>query len=130
MIFALNRGLTYGWTSSIILGTITISIIFWILFLLHESRTAEPLLDLNFIRIRQIALATAGNFFFNMPYSAAVVLLPFYFELTKGFSVSQSGIALAIMPLAIMVAGPIAGTISDKINPNRVALIGSVVGII
>lgn len=130
LIFALNRGLDYGWTSPIILGTIATSIIFWILFIFQESRTAEPLLDLNFIRIKRIALATAGNFFFNMPYSGAVVLLPFYFELAKGFSVSQSGLALAIMPIAIMIVGPMAGILSDRIDPNKVSLIGALIGIL
>lgn len=49
--------------------------------------------------------------------SGAVVLLPFYFELTKGFIVSQSGIALAVMPLAIMIVCPLAGILSDKMDP-------------
>jgi DHA2 family metal-tetracycline-proton antiporter-like MFS transporter len=130
LIFALNKGLDFGWTSSIILGSIITSIIFWALFIFQESRTSEPLLDMNFVRIRQIALAIAGNFFFNMPYSGAVVLLPFYFELAKGFSVSQSGMALAIMPIAIMIVGPLAGILSDRIDPNRVSLIGALIGIL
>ena len=130
LIFALNKGLDFGWTSTIILVSIATSIIFWALFLLQESRTAEPILDLNFIRIREIALAITSNLFFNMPYSGAVVLLPFYFEFAKGFNVSQSGMALAIMPIAIMIVGPISGTLSDRIDPNHISLVGALVGIL
>ena len=130
LIFALNKGLSYGWTSIPILGSIITSIIFWILFLYQESRTSEPILDLNFLRIREIFLATIANFFFNMPYAGAVVLLPFYFEIGRGFSVSQSGLALAVMPVAIMIVGPLSGILSDRIDPNRISAIGAIVGII
>lgn len=130
LIFALNKGLDYGWTSAVILGSIAISILFWALFIWQESRTSEPVLDLNFIRIKEIFLSVFANFFFNMPYAAAVVLLPFYFEIARGFSVSQSGLALSVMPIAIMIVGPLAGMLSDKIDPNRVSALGAVVGIV
>lgn len=130
LIFALNKGISYGWTSSIILGSLSISIIFWILFLYQESRTSEPILDLKYLRQREISFATISNFFFNMPYAGAVILLPFYFEIARGFSVSESGLALAVIPVAVMIVGPVAGILSDKIEPNRVSIIGAAVGII
>jgi len=130
LIFALTKGLSYGWTSLPIMGSIITSVIFWILFLYQESRTSEPILDLNFLRIKRIFLATISNFWFNMPYAGAVVLLPFYFEIGRGFTVSQSGLALAVMPVAIMIVGPLAGILSDRIDPNRVSMLGAIVGVI
>lgn len=130
LIFALNKGLDYGWTSSIILGSIICSVIFWVLFVFQESKATEPLINLNFLKMREIALSSSANIFSNMPFAGAVVLLPFYFEVVKGMSTSQSGMFLTIMPIAIFVVGPLAGTISDKISPNRITLMGAAIGII
>ncbi|MBI5459783.1 MFS transporter [Methanobacterium sp.] len=130
LIFALNKGLDYGWTSTIIIGSIICSVIFWALFVFRESRADEPLIDLNFLKMKDIALANAANIFSNMPFAGAVVLLPFYFEVVKGMSTSQSGLILTLMPVAIIIIGPIAGSISDKIASNRVTLIGAMIGVI
>jgi len=130
LIFALNKGLDFGWTSIIIIGSIICSVIFWILFVYHESRTTEPLINLNYLKMKQIALANGANILSNMPFSGAIVLLPFYFEVVKGMSVSYSGLMLTIMPIAIFIVGPISGTISDKISPNRVTLVGGIIGVI
>jgi EmrB/QacA subfamily drug resistance transporter len=130
LIFALNKGLDYGWTSAIIMGSIICSVIFWILFVFQESRAHEPLIDLKFLKMREISLASAANVFSNMPFAGAVVLLPFYFEVVKGMSTSYSGLMLTIMPIAIIIVGPLAGVLSDKIAPNRVTLMGAVIGVI
>ncbi|BDZ66739.1 MFS transporter [Methanobacterium ferruginis] len=130
LIFALNKGLDYGWTSAIILGSFICSIIFWVLFVLQESRAGEPLINLNYLKMREIALASSANILSNMPFAGAVVLLPFYFEVVKGMSTSHSGLMLTLMPIAIFIVGPLAGTISDKIAPNRVTLMGAVIGVI
>lgn len=34
------------------------------------------------------------------------------------------------MPLAVLIIGPIAGSLSDKIHPNKITAVGAVVGII
>jgi DHA2 family metal-tetracycline-proton antiporter-like MFS transporter len=130
LIFALNKGLDYGWTSTIILGSFICSIIFWVLFVLQESRAGEPLINLNYLKMREISLASSANILSNMPFAGAVVLLPFYFEVVKGMSTSHSGLMLTLMPIAIFIVGPLAGTISDKIAPNRVTLMGAVIGVI
>ncbi|MCC7551471.1 MAG: DHA2 family efflux MFS transporter permease subunit, partial [Methanobacterium sp.] len=130
LIFALNKGLDYGWTSTIILGSFICSIIFWVLFVLQESRAGEPLINLNYLKMKEIALANSANILSNMPFAGAVVLLPFYFEVVKGMSTSHSGLMLTLMPIAIFIVGPLAGTISDKIAPNRVTLMGAVIGVI
>lgn len=130
LIFALNKGLDNGWTSAIILGSISCSILFWILFVFQESRANEPLINLDFLKMKDIALASSANILSNMPFAGAVVLLPFYFEVVKGMSTSHSGIMLTFMPLAIFIFGPLAGTLSDKISPNRVTLMGAIIGVI
>ncbi|MCK9151362.1 MFS transporter [Methanobacterium alcaliphilum] len=130
LIFALNRGLALGWTSYLIMGTVLTAIICWILFIWRESRYIDPILNLKLLKNKHISIPTASNFFFNMPNAGVMVLFPFYLELVKGIEVSQVGLVLAIMPLAVLIVGPIAGKLSDKSSPNKITALGALVGII
>ncbi len=130
LIFALNRGLQLGWTSPTILLSVGTSIISWILFIWRESRYSEPILKLDLFRNRKISLATFGNFFFNMPNAGILVLIPFYLELVKGLQVSQVGLILSVAAIAVIIIGPIAGRISDRVEPNRVTAVGALIGVI
>lgn len=130
MIFALNRGLALGWTSMIIIGSISASVLCWVLFFWRESKFKNPILDLNLLRNRHISLATISNFFFNMPNAGILVLFPFYLEMVKNIQVSQVGLILAIIPIAVLIFGPISGRLSDRISPNKITALGALVGII
>lgn len=130
IIFALNRGLELGWTSMIILGCIGTSILTWILFIWREKSYQNPLLNLDLLRNRNISLPTVSNFFFNMPNAGVLVLFPFYLELVQHLQVSQVGLILAIMPLAVLIIGPISGRLSDRFHPNKITALGAVIGII
>jgi hypothetical protein len=103
LIFALNKGLDYGWTSAIILGSIICSVIFWVIFIFQESRTAEPLINLNFLKMREIALAYGANVFPTC-HLQGHGSLPFYFEVVK-YEVSHSGLMLTLCPCYFIV-GP------------------------
>lgn len=129
LIFALNRGLQLGWTSFIIMGSVAVSVICWISFIWRESHYPNPILHLSILKNRDIGLATAGNFFFNMPNAGVLVLFPFYLELVKGFQVSQVGLILALIPISVLILGPLSGKLSDRIAPNKITAIGAVIGI-
>jgi DHA2 family metal-tetracycline-proton antiporter-like MFS transporter len=130
LIFSFTSGLDYGWFSWEVLGSLVTSIISWILFFYNESVAPEPLLDLNFVRIKQIALASTSNFFFTFSSSAAMVILPYYLELAKRFSISQTGLFLAVIPFSIIILGPITGALSDRVDSNHVSMLGAGLGIV
>jgi len=52
------------------------------------------------------------------------VLLPFYLENVLGHSPAETGLLLASAPLALGLAAPAAGSISDRIGPWPVILVG------
>jgi EmrB/QacA subfamily drug resistance transporter len=83
-------------------------------FLLRESRTAQPLLDLRIFRNRSFALPLLAMMLFFVSNFMINVTGPFYFEGVKGFSPSQVGLLFLIVPLIMVVASPAAGWLYDK----------------
>ena len=52
------------------------------------------------------------------------ILLPFYLEKVLGYQPAQVGLLLASAPLALGLAAPLSGSISDRIGPWPVILLG------
>jgi EmrB/QacA subfamily drug resistance transporter len=78
------------------------------LFLLIETRAAEPLLPLRLFRNRAYTTASIGSFGGAFALYGAIVLLPRYFQAVRHISATSSGVQLYPLLLG-MVAGS-AGT--------------------
>jgi EmrB/QacA subfamily drug resistance transporter len=114
LLFPLNQGLDLGWTSPIILGSFVLSLISWILFFAHERRCEAPLVDMRLFSSRNYLLGNVAALLLMMVYNGLIFLLPFFFEIVQGRSTGFAGMLLAIPAVALMVVGPIAGSLSDR----------------
>ena len=52
-------------------------------------------------------------------------VFPFYLELEKGFAANIAGLILLVPTILMMVCGPIAGFLSDKIGSRIISIVGS-----
>jgi DHA2 family metal-tetracycline-proton antiporter-like MFS transporter len=114
LLFPLNQGLYHGWTSPVVIGSFLISILFWILFFMHERRFESPLIDMSLFTSRTYLLGNIAGMLIILSFAGTEFLLPFYFENIHGFSTDSTGILLAVPAAALMVAGPVAGRVSDR----------------
>lgn len=112
-------GLVFG-LSVISLATVPVWIKFALLmtgaiaavtYVPYARRTAEPLLDLNLLKITSFRICLLGGWIFRISAGAAPFLLPLMFQIGFGLTPFQSGMltfAGAIGALAMkFVAGPI-----------------------
>jgi EmrB/QacA subfamily drug resistance transporter len=83
-------------------------------FVLVERKAKEPLLDLSIFRVKLFVLPCVsmilyfiGNFMMN-------VCSPFYFQGVLGFSQSQIGLFMLVVPFIMVVGSPVGGWLYDK----------------
>jgi EmrB/QacA subfamily drug resistance transporter len=96
-------------------------------FLWWETRAPEPMMELSLFRrpafsAGNVAMATllfgmVGSFF----------LIPLFLQDGLGFSALRTGLALAPIALVLMTVGPIAGNLSDRIEPRLLVGTGMLV---
>lgn len=122
LVFAINMSRTFGWTSPVILGSAGASVLFFIIFILHERKSPAPLVDLAFFRNRDYSFANAGALIAMLLVTGSSYILPFYLEFGKGLGTAEAGVLLMVPALALMVMGPVAGRISDQIGSRRLCL--------
>ena len=94
-------------------------------FVYVESRAEDPLLDLSTFKTNKVFIFANIAAFINYSATFALVfLLSFYLQQVKHLSPKISGIILMAQPVMMTILSPVAGKLSDKIEPAIVASIG------
>lgn len=121
VLLALTLGdLSSLFTQALLAG----SIVLFAVFLTHERRAIQPVMDLSLFRIRQFTAGNLTNLLNGLAFAALAFELTLYFELVKGYSPFQTGIALIPMDLTLIIIGPISGRLSDKYGGRDLSTIG------
>ena len=89
----------------------------------REAGTTAPLIPIDLLRIRIFSLSVATSICSFAAQALAFVALPFLFELGFGRSQVETGLLMTPWPVAVAVAAPIAGRLSDRF-PS--AILGSI----
>ena len=114
LTFALVEGQTYGWTSATILGFFGVSLVSFVVFLVAEKRSSNPLIDLSLFKNRSFSAGNTLALLLMFALIGIVFLLTLFLQMVLGFSAIKTGLAMLPMPLAMMLVAPFAGKLSDK----------------
>jgi len=104
---------------------ILIGVLGLVAFVRWEMRQEHPLLNIGFFRNNTVF--AFSNLAALVNYSATFAvgfLLSLYLQYVKGFTPQHAGLILMAQPLIMVVCSPIAGGLSDRIEPRIVASIG------
>lgn len=95
------------------------------LFAWFESRSSFPVLEMRLFSGSRVFLFSNLSALINYSATYAVgFLLSLYLQYTKDFSAEHAGLILIAQPVIMALISPMAGRLSDKIQPGRVASAG------
>jgi EmrB/QacA subfamily drug resistance transporter len=77
---------------SVVLASIGLGLCFGALYLIHARYTADPIVDLNLVRIRTFAASISGGSLFWLGTTSSVFLLALLLQLGFGLSAFQAGL--------------------------------------
>ena len=104
---------------------IAVGIIGVIIFALYEMRIPSPVLDITLLTKNRIFAFSNLSALINYSATFAVTfLLSLDLQYTKGFTPEHAGIILVVQPVVMAMISPIAGRLSDRIEPRIVASAG------
>jgi MFS family permease len=107
------------------IGLILIGILGVVAFIKWEVRLEHPVLKIAFFRHNTVFgfsnLAAMINY--SATYAVAF-LLSLYLQYIKGFTPEHAGLILVAQPVIQVICSPIAGSLSDRIEPRIVASTG------
>jgi len=94
-------------------------------FVRHETRTAHPVLEVRlFSNNKLFAFSSSAALIHYAATFAVTFLLSLYLQYIKGLSPQSAGLLLVAQPVCMAVFSPVAGKISDRVEPRKIASIG------
>lgn len=94
-------------------------------FIYYETRAANPLMDLKlFSNNIAFAFSNLAAFINYSATFAATFLLSLYLQSVRGFDSQVSGLILLAQPVVMAALSPMAGSLSDRVEPRKVASLG------
>ncbi|WP_183091251.1 MDR family MFS transporter [Streptomyces radicis] len=119
-------GARFAWGSWQILALTGATLTLGALFVLRESRAAEPLLPLRLFRDPVFRLGVPSSGLLGVALYGTIVYVPQFFEVTRGASPSQAGLALVpTMALAIIAGMGSAMRVSSTGRYRSFPVVGS-----
>ena len=111
-----------NWTSVL---TLLISACYLWLFVWHQSRVENPLISMRLFtqnRVFSFSLAAAVLMYsVNFPMA---FLLSIFLQISKGLTPTHAGLIMLFQAFTMAVIAPIAGRVSDRVEPRVVATLG------
>ena len=96
-----------------------------IFFILYEKRIRFPVLDMNLLtKNRVFALSNLSALINYSATYAVTFLLSLDLQYTKGFTAEHAGFILIAQPVFQAMVSPLAGRLSDRIEPRLIASTG------
>jgi DHA2 family multidrug resistance protein len=117
---------TEGWTSNFILSCFALSFVSFVIFITTELTVKHPIINLRILKFRNFAMANIMLFIFGLAFFGNSFLLPIYLQNSLGYTALQAGLVFFPVGIIQAVMSPVAGWMTDKLNPKIPIFIGIV----
>jgi EmrB/QacA subfamily drug resistance transporter len=133
LLLGLSKGSTWGWASGGTIGLFAAAVALFAVWVLVESRSAVPLIDLQVMRIPAVWWTNAAALLLGIGMYATFIVVPPLMQTPKsvgyglGASVTLSGLYMLPGTVAMLVLGVLIGRITDRFGSKLPLVVGSVV---
>ncbi len=130
LVLVLDKGLDWGWLSGTSLLCYLAVFAFGAIFSFIELRHPEPIIDFKFFKNAVFMNAVINNFIVFMGMMGSMFLLPVFAQTFLGYNASETGYLFIPMAVAMMLAAPIGGALTGKVQPRFVIAASTLVSAI
>ncbi|MGD0748465.1 MAG: DHA2 family efflux MFS transporter permease subunit [Acidimicrobiales bacterium] len=127
LLCAISFGAEVGWSSAAIVGLFVVAAVLGGLFVAHERRDRDPMMNLGLFRNARFSTGIASGLGSYLVMFGVLLLVPFYLERAQGLGTARSGLELMAMPLAFGLVAPFAGRLADRLGARPLTVTGMAV---
>jgi len=126
LVLTLVQGNSWGWGSPEIIALLATAVISLGAFVAIERSSPAPIVDFDFFRSRSFVGANVVAFAVSFSMLAVFFFLTLYMQNILGYSPLEAGVRFLPSTLIIIVAGPVAGRLTDRIGARPLITTGMV----
>ncbi|MEV5487581.1 MFS transporter [Streptomyces bobili] len=124
LVWVTFAGDKYAWLSWQTYAMVAGSIALGLIFVLVESRAAEPIIPLRLFRNRTITLSSAASLFVGVAMFSGTVFFAQYFQLARDESPTMSGVLTIPMIAGLFVSSTVSGQLITRTGKWKAWLVG------
>ncbi len=130
LILGIVQGESWGWTSMSSIGVFVFGCLLIAAFVARSAHHPAPLFDLNLFKLRSFTVANLATVFFAIGFFSWLITLPTLIQGLWGWSVIETGFAIAPGPFLSFLIAPQAGRLADRIGNRPILIVSGVSGAI
>ncbi len=127
IVLALVEGNAWHWGSGRIVALLLVGAVGVVSFLVIELRSAAPMVDFSFFRSRSFLGANLVAFIVSFAMLAQFFFLALYMQNILHYSPLQAGVRFLPATVVIIIMGPLAGRLTDRVGPRPLMTLGLVI---
>jgi len=136
LLVPISEAPTWGWGSGRVLGLLAFALVLASAWIVVESRSAHPLIDMRMMRIPVVWSANLVALLFGVGLYASGAFVPEFLQTPTstgygfGVSITQSGLIILPLSVAMFVFGVASGRLTIRFGGKLVLLAGSAISVI
>ncbi|MFE9205937.1 MFS transporter [Micromonospora sp. NPDC007230] len=136
LLLPISKGAAWGWTSGRVTGLLMLAGLLLVAWLVAEARSANPLIDLRMMRLPGVWTTNLVALLYGASMFAVYAFLPQFVQIPTsagygfGASVTQAGLLMLPMLVAMFVAGLAAGRLQARFSAKAQLATGAVCNVL
>ncbi len=130
LVLVLDKGADWGWLSVGSFVCYALVCVFMAIFIKIEQRVPEPIVDLRFFKIPAFVNTLMNNFVIFMGMMGGLFLIPIFAQTFLGYNATESGYLFMPMAAALLLAAPIGGALTGRVQARYVIFWSTIVAAI
>ena len=136
LLVPISEAPDWGWGSARVLGLLAVAVVLAVAWVVVESRSAHPLIDMRMMRIPVVWTTNLVALLFGVGMYATFAFLPEFLQTPAaagygfGLSITLSGLILLPSSIAMFVVGIASGRLTSRFGAKTVLVAGALISII
>ena len=120
LVLVLDKGMEWGWLSVAAAACYATVAVAGSFFYYIEKHHEEPIVDFKFFKNGIFMKTLGNNFVVFMGMMGSIFLVPIFAQTFLGYTATKSGYLFIPMAVGMMLASPLGGMLSGKVEPRYV----------
>jgi EmrB/QacA subfamily drug resistance transporter len=136
LLVGVSEGSTWGWTSGRVLGLFVAAAVFVVLWVLLETRSRQPLVDMGMMRQRAVWTTNVVALLFGVGLYSLITFLPAFLQTPRsagyGFGASVTVAGLYVLPMSVVMflVSMVTGRVAAAVGSRVAVIVGSLVTVV